>query len=52
MADKFLKSLRQFLTVISNAVIIDVHYKNHHSHRMATRFVDALREIHVEKKCQ
>ena len=50
--DKLLKFLCQFLTIISNAAIVDIHYKDHHSHRMITRFLDALREIHVERNCQ
>ena len=50
--DKLLKYLPQFLTVMSNAAIVDIHYKDHHSHRMTTRFLDALREIHVEINCQ
>jgi len=50
--DKLLKFLPQFLTVMSNAVIVDIHYKDHHSHRMTTRFLDALLEIHVERNCQ
>ena len=50
--DKLVKFWPQFLTVMSNAVSVDLHYKDHHSHRMTTRFVDALREIHVEKNCQ
>jgi len=48
--DKPLKLLHQFLTVMSNAIIVDMHYKDRHSHRdivMPTRFVDALREIYV-----
>jgi len=47
--DKLLKYLPQFLTVMSNAAIVDIHYKDHQSHRMTTRFLDALREIHVER---
>jgi len=35
---------------MSNAVIVDVHYKDYHRNRMTTRFVDALQEIHVEKE--
>jgi len=51
--DKLLKFLSQFLTVImSNATIVDIHYKDQHSHRMTTRFLDALREIHVERNYQ
>jgi len=50
--DKLLKYLPQFLTVMSNAAIVDIHYKDHQSHRMTTRFLDALREIHVERNCQ
>jgi len=50
--DKLLKSLHQFLTLTLNAIIIDLHYKNHHSHRMTTRFEDALRDFHVERNCQ
>ena len=50
--DKPLKFLPQFLTVMSNAAIVDIHYKDHHSHRMTTQFLDALREIHVERNCQ
>ena len=36
--DKLLKYLPQFLTVMSNAAIVDIHYKDQHSHRMTTRF--------------
>ena len=50
--DKLLKYLPHFLTVMSNAAIVDIHYKDHHRHRMTTRFLDALREIHVERNCQ
>jgi len=50
--DKLLKFLRQFLTVMSNVAIVDIHYKDHHSHRMTTRFLDALREINVERNCK
>ena len=49
--DKILKLLPQFLTVMSNAAIVDIHYKDHHSHRMTERFLDALRKIHVERNC-
>jgi len=47
--DKLLKLLHQFLTIVSNAVIVDMRYKGHHRHKMTTLFVDALREIHVER---
>jgi len=50
--DKILKFLPQFLTIMSNAAIVDIHYKDHHSHRMTKQFLDALREIHVERNCQ
>jgi len=50
--DKLLKLLHQFLPVMSNAVIVDTHCKDHHRHRMTTRFVDALKNIHVEINCQ
>jgi len=41
--DKLLKFLHQFFTVMLNAVIVDTHYKDHHSHRMTTRFVAVTR---------
>jgi len=50
--DKLLKFLPQFLTVMSNAAIVDIHYKDQHSHRMTTRSLDALREIHVKRSCE
>ena len=50
--DKLLKFLHQFLTVMSNTAINDIHYKDYKSHRMTTLFVDTLREIHVERNCQ
>ena len=49
--DKLLKLLPKFLTVMSNAVIVDMYEKDRHTHRMTTRFVDVLREIHVERNC-
>jgi len=50
--NKLLKFLPQFLTVMLNAAIVDIHYKDHHSHRMTTLILDTLREIHVERNCQ
>jgi len=37
---------------VSNTAIVDLHYKDHHSHRMTRRFLDALQEIHVKRICQ
>jgi len=49
---KLLKFLHQFLKFMSNAAIVDIHYKKIYSHRMTPQFVDAPREIHVERNCQ
>ena len=49
--DKLLKLLHQFHTMMSNAIIVDMYEKDRHTHRMTTRFVDVLREIHVERNC-
>jgi len=50
--EKLFKFLSQFLAVVSNTAIVDLHYKDHHSHRMTRRFLDALQEIHVKRICQ
>jgi len=52
--DKLFKLLHQFLRVVSNALIVDIHYNAHYSHRMTKRFVHVLRElaIHVERNWQ